>query len=84
MPKAVTGLIRFVLQVPADAVVKVNGRVTQTTGTVRSFVARGLQAGTPYRFDFEVNGQARSVTAYAGQNQSLSFGSYKTLPRPSY
>lgn len=69
------------LIVPEDAVVRINGRETDTPGAVRQYVSYGLQAG--YAYDYEVhvstvrNGklqeETRQVTLTAGGEQKVAF-----------
>lgn len=44
----------IVMEVPPDAVVKVNGYLTKSTGPQRRFVSLGLVPGHSYRFHIEV------------------------------
>jgi uncharacterized protein (TIGR03000 family) len=43
--------VTFTVEVPADAKVFVNGAKTTSTGTSRSYVARGLKSGRTYAFN---------------------------------
>lgn len=63
----------LVLEVPAAAVVEINGLPTQATGTVRRYMANGLAAGKRYEFVVRADGQTRVVTLGPGEQASLSF-----------
>ena len=71
----------LVVEVPAEARIYVNDRLTSTPGTMREYVSRNLVRGYNYsyevRAEMEVNGQVVSETKKidlrAGQNAKLAF-----------
>ncbi len=68
------------LSLPLDAKVYINGKLTKTTGSFRSFVSRRLRVGGNYAFDIKAvamrNGQdvvlERKIELLAGMDQSIS------------
>ncbi len=68
------------LSLPLDAKVYINGKLTKTTGSFRSFVSRRLRVGGKYAFDIKAvakrNGQdvvlERKIELSAGMDQSIS------------
>jgi uncharacterized protein (TIGR03000 family) len=74
-----TGIIE--LDVPAEARVYVNDRLTQTTGIHRRFVSPGLTPGLTYTYQVRVEipakpvpvVQTKSVKLHAGDEQLLAF-----------
>jgi uncharacterized protein (TIGR03000 family) len=79
---ATSGEAAIKVALPADAKVFVNDAPTTSTGTERSYVSRGLQAGMTYsyaiRVEYEHDGKPVSedkvVQIAAGQTISLTFG----------
>ena len=75
------------LNVPPDARVFVDGRLTTSTGAQRTYVARGLQSGAAYayrmRVEFAVDGQQvvenRKIDLQAGDAINLTFGGGQQL-----
>lgn len=77
------------LDVPEDAKVYINGLLTKTPGTQRTYVSRGLDPG--YRYTYEIraevvrNGQPvseqRVVELQAGQTQTLAMDLRAIQPR---
>ncbi len=75
------GLLR--VNVPADAKVYVNGKLTNSTGTERQFVSYGLEAGKSYNYDvrveFTVDGrevsESKQVSMAAGSDELVAFES---------
>ncbi|MBS0208279.1 MAG: TIGR03000 domain-containing protein [Planctomycetes bacterium] len=73
----------FNLQVPADALVFVNGFPTRSTGATRTFMATDLEPGRTYAYEVSVetyvNGEPvvenRRVVAKTGDRQTLAFNS---------
>ena len=69
------------VQVPADAKVFVNGKLTKTPGTVRQYISRNLIAGQHYSYEIRAewteNGKATSgtkkVNLTAGQTADVTF-----------
>jgi uncharacterized protein (TIGR03000 family) len=67
------------LSLPLDAKVYINGKLTKTTGSFRSFVSRRLRAGGKYAYDIKAvakrNGQdvvlERKIELLAGMDQSI-------------
>lgn len=82
-PVATTDVATIKVTVPEDAQVVVNDSKTTSTGTERSYVSRGLQAGKSYTYNFQVTyagADGKSVTEdrvvklRAGDVVPLSFG----------
>jgi len=77
------GDMRLTVNAPADAKVYINGRLTTSTGAVRSYMSTGLQPGVGYdyhvRAEFLRNGipivEEKSVQMTAGKEASLTFES---------
>jgi uncharacterized protein (TIGR03000 family) len=73
--------VTFTVEVPADAKVFVNGAATTSTGTVRTYAARGLSRGRTYSFnvraEFAVDGkpvsQTKDIRLTAGETGKLVF-----------
>ncbi|MFP6610871.1 MAG: TIGR03000 domain-containing protein [Pirellulales bacterium] len=71
----------FTVSVPLDAKVEINGKQTTRTGTLRTYVSRGLEAGRHYKYEISARvsraGQtlveSKTVFARAGQHQILDF-----------
>jgi uncharacterized protein (TIGR03000 family) len=74
--------------VPEDALVYVNGMLTQSTGANRSYVSRGLMRG--YQYNYEVRAEAirdgkkveetRIVQLTAGETMELAFDGLSAAP----
>lgn len=74
--------VHLTVSVPASAKIFVNGNETTSTGAVRQFVSRGLQAGKNYRFQVRAELDAadgstltdeKEVVVSAGQFEQLQF-----------
>lgn len=73
------GLLR--VEVPADAIVYVNGKQTTSTGTHRQYASYGLEANRSYSYEVRVeysqNGQTvtetKQVALTAGSDEMLAF-----------
>jgi uncharacterized protein (TIGR03000 family) len=71
----------FTVSVPLDAKVEINGKQTTRTGTLRTYVSWGLEAGRHYKYEISARvsraGQtlveSKTVFAKAGQHQNLDF-----------
>ncbi len=50
------------VQVPANAVVKVNNRLTTSTGAERTFVSRDLKIDSQYEYVFKVDVVREGIT----------------------
>ncbi|MFK7738294.1 MAG: TIGR03000 domain-containing protein [Pirellulaceae bacterium] len=89
-PSAVSSLVSNVagdevyltVSVPSEAKVFVNGKETKSTGAVRQFVSRGLEANKQYRFEIRaeipsVDGEKmveeRELMVSAGDAENLAF-----------
>jgi len=74
------GAMLLSVQVPAEAKVLINGRPTQSTGTLRQYVSYGLQQGKLYPYEVTVilpRAEASQVTKVvyvkAGEDRRLAF-----------
>jgi uncharacterized protein (TIGR03000 family) len=80
--------VKLNVSVPESAKVYVNDRLTSSTGEVRQFVSRGLEAGKSYRFEIraEMNENGKVVTdtqnvvVTAGSQQNVRFA-VKSAPK---
>ncbi len=80
--------VRLNVSVPEEAVVYVNDRKTTSTGEVRQFVSRGLEAGKSYRFEVRAelndNGNVvsdtRTIVVTAGSQENVRFA-LKATPK---
>lgn len=80
--------VKLNVTVPESAKVYVNDRLTTSTGEVRQFVSRGLEAGKSYRFEIRAelndNGKVvtdtQSVVVTAGAQENVRFV-MKTAPK---
>jgi uncharacterized protein (TIGR03000 family) len=80
------GLLSVV--VPEDARVYVNGMLTQTPGTYRQYVSRGLVPGYSYTYevrvvlnrDGKVVSDSKTVQLRAGQTRDVSFDLQRSSP----
>jgi len=71
----------LVVNVPADAKVYVNDFLTSTTGTVRQYVSRGLEAGRTYSYtirvetvrDGQTNSETKTVQLSSGRVAEVAF-----------
>jgi uncharacterized protein (TIGR03000 family) len=80
--------IVLTINLPEDALVYVNDRATRSTGSQRSFVARRLDNGKPYRFEvravlFGAEGEKvlnQVVSLQSGQKRDLTFDFDKNVP----
>lgn len=65
------------IELPADAMVYVNGKLTTKTGSYRTFVARNQKPNRNYRYEIAVEKdgerQVKSFNMLAGGSKSLSF-----------
>lgn len=83
-----TGTARFILTVPADAIVTFDGKTTSSVGESRSYVVDGLVPGDSYTGLFVVsivrngvtNEYHRRVNYQAGQNIPIEFMPLARLP----
>ena len=84
MQSATNESIRLTIEVGADAKIYVNEKLTQSTGSTRHFVSRGLERGKDYPFKVraEVTGsdgklisELQQVTMLAGENKTMRFAS---------
>ncbi|QDU88355.1 hypothetical protein Pla175_17300 [Pirellulimonas nuda] len=83
-----TGSGTLSVNVPADAVVFVNGSRTTSTGTQRQYVSKGLAQGEDYayevRVEYELNGEkvveSKSATLTADASASLNFTASQPTP----
>lgn len=79
-PMATSATVSVTL--PADSVVIVNGKRTQSTGVRRIYTASDMEYGRTYKWtiqaQFSQNGEAANVTREvylrAGDNQSITLG----------
>lgn len=68
--------------VPNDARIFVNGNTTNSTGSARNYISRGLQPGASYAYEVRAelvrNGktltETKQVTLVAGQRVNIEFG----------
>src|SRR5690606_9693177 len=76
------GAVYLTLAVPSNAKVFVNDNETNSTGTVRKFVSRGLEAGKQYRFEvraeiIDASGklltEEKSVVVTSGDQEQIQF-----------
>ena len=94
-PQVPPGATILAVEVPADARVFVNGLPTQTSGSFRQYVSRGLQAGQQYTYrmraeverDGQLRSETRAVTVQAGERAQVAFpllapNPVETLPAP--
>lgn len=74
--------VYLTVSLPANARIRVNGKTTTSTGSVRQFVSRGLIPGKTYKFEVQaeldtVDGQTlteeRTVMVNAGTQEQLQF-----------
>jgi len=80
--------VKLNVSVPESAKVYVNDRLTTSTGEVRQFVSRGLEAGKSYRFEIRAeldnNGKivtdTQSVVVTAGSQENVRFA-MKAAPK---
>jgi uncharacterized protein (TIGR03000 family) len=80
--------VKLNVSVPASAKVYVNDRLTTSTGEVRQFVSRGLEAGKSYRFEVRAemddNGKTvtdtQTVVVTAGSQENVRFA-MKAAPK---
>ncbi len=80
--------VKLNVSVPESAKVYVNDRLTTSTGEVRQFVSRGLEAGKSYRFEIraELNDNGKTITdvqsvvVTAGSQENVRFV-MKTAPK---
>ncbi len=80
--------VRLNVSVPEEAVVYVNDRKTTSTGEVRQFVSRGLEAGKSYRFEVRAelndNGNivsdTQTIVVTAGSQENVRFA-LKATPK---
>ena len=63
----------IIVHVPVNASVKINGKATQSTGIVRTYVSQGLERGKSYRYDVTVDGKTKRVMLSAGDSRELNF-----------
>lgn len=78
---AFTGAGLLLVKVPASAKIFVNGKETETAGTERHYISRGLIRGASYNFEvkaeLEQDGKPVTVTKFArltaGGNAEVSF-----------
>lgn len=78
------GLLR--VEVPADAVVYVNGKLTTSKGTHRQYASYDLEAGRSYsyevRVEYQANGktvtESKTVTLTAGSDELLAFAASRS------
>ncbi len=83
-----TGSGTLSVNVPADAVVFVNGSRTTSTGTQRQYVSNGLNKGEDYayevRVEYELDGEkvveSKSATLTADATASLNFTASEPTP----
>jgi uncharacterized protein (TIGR02246 family) len=54
--------IEFVVRLPADATLEIDGNKTQETGAVRTFVTPPLPTGGHYRYTLKATSQGKEVT----------------------
>jgi uncharacterized protein (TIGR03000 family) len=81
-----SGMLR--VEVPADAKVFVNDKLTTSTGTHRQYVSNGLKAGQNYSYDvrveYTVDGKPvtenKQITLTAGSDELLSFSAPAAEP----
>ena len=79
--RAVDDSVKLNVSVPESAKVYVNDRLTTSTGEVRQFVSRGLEAGRSYRFEVRAelndNGKivtdTQSIVVRAGAQENVRF-----------
>ncbi|MCO6045318.1 TIGR03000 domain-containing protein [Aeoliella sp. ICT_H6.2] len=79
--KSSTGSGMLRVNVPADAVVYVNGKETTSTGTERQYISHGLESGRDYSYDVRVEytvdgktvSEERHVTLTSGSEELLAF-----------
>lgn len=75
------GLLR--VEVPADAKVYINGKLTTSTGTERQYVSYGLESGRNYSYEVRVEytqdgkavSETKQIALTAGSNELLAFTS---------
>ena len=60
-PQVEDGAAILTLAVPEHAIVRVNGKQTTSTGTIRQFMSDGLEKGYVYRYDVEVSYEGSEV-----------------------
>ena len=80
--------VKLNVSVPESAKLYVNDRLTTSTGEVRQFVSRGLEAGKSYRFDVRAelddNGtivtDTQSIVVTAGAQENVRFA-MKAAPK---
>lgn len=72
----------LVIDVPAEAQVEINGRVTRSTGQRRSYLTTDLQYDSVYRYNVSVNGVYRTVFLRAGETKYLAFTGDFISPSP--
>src|SRR6516225_9603487 len=64
-PEAQTGaqeIITFVVRLPADAVLEIDGKKTQATGEERRFETPPLRVGGTYQYTLKATSQGKEVT----------------------
>ena len=69
------------MTVPEDALVYVNGILTKSTGSDRTYISRGLQNGMKYTYEVRAEAirdgqkieETKIITLKAGENQLVSF-----------
>lgn len=74
--------------VPENAIVYVNDRPTKSTGELRKFVSRGLEAGKTYRFEIRAelndNGKVvsdtKTIVATSGAQENIRFALKSAAP----
>jgi uncharacterized protein (TIGR03000 family) len=79
LPPANRGSLK--VTVPTDALVFVNGILTKSTGSERTYISRGLQAGMKYTYEVRAEAvregqkleETEVVTLKAGDNLALAF-----------
>ena len=69
----------LMLQVPADAVVTINGFRTTSTGTRRTFVSRNLDPQTTYVYDIAIQWQNGTITRLQRRSVRITPGATATV-----